>query len=234
MHPVIVIALGGAIGAVTRYGVATGIHSYFGREFPLATLVINVSGCFLMGLLSELLMQRLLFASELRAMLLTGFLGAYTTFSTFALETLYLYTDSSPLKAWLNIVLSVILCLTACWLGLICGRSIDSENAVGWSIATPYLKLLIGSLIAVSLSALFQFLCLRFNLNQDVRLVVYIVLPALLTILGAYSLAQLNNSAELSLLHLLGLFIINALGSAGLVAVGIGVGESLWRLKLSP
>jgi CrcB protein len=96
----------------------------FGGSFPLGTLVVNVSGSLIMGLLYVLLFERLDVGAEWRAALLIGVLGAYTTFSTFSIETLNLLEAGEVLKAGLNVILSVSLCLLACWAGMVAGRAL--------------------------------------------------------------------------------------------------------------
>lgn len=87
MNQIIAIALGGSVDAVTRFLVANGIYAWLSRSFPHGTLFVNVSGSFLMGFLTALMLQRFAVAMEYRAAILVGFLGAYTTFSTFELES---------------------------------------------------------------------------------------------------------------------------------------------------
>ena len=119
---ILAIALGGSIGAVLRYLASTGLHLLVGRGFPYGTLLVNVLGSLLMGFLYVMLVERLALSVEWRAVLLIGMLGAFTTFSTFSMETFALFEDGENIKALLNIILSVSLCLVAVWLGVATGR----------------------------------------------------------------------------------------------------------------
>jgi len=123
---IIAIAAGGALGAVMRYGVSNGVHTLFGRGFPYGTLTVNVIGCWLMGLLYVLLLERMSLGPEWRGALLIGVLGAFTTFSAFALETLTLIETQAMVRAGLNVMISVSGSLLACWLGIIMGRGIGA------------------------------------------------------------------------------------------------------------
>ena len=118
------IALGGAIGAVMRYLVSTGVHSLLGRGFPYGTMTVNVLGSFLIGFMYVFLMERSSLGPEWRALILIGFLGAFTTFSTFSLETLNLLQSGAMARAMANILISVITCILATWLGIILGRQL--------------------------------------------------------------------------------------------------------------
>ncbi len=122
MLQVLAIAGGGATGALLRFWTANAVYQVFGRSFPFGTLAVNVLGSFLMGLLFILLVERVTLAAEWRAALLVGFLGAFTTFSTFSIETLNLIEQADFVKAGLNIVVSVIACMLAVWLGVLLGR----------------------------------------------------------------------------------------------------------------
>ena len=124
MLQTIAIASGGAIGALLRFWVSTWVYSRLGREFPWGTLVVNVAGSLLMGLLYILLVERLSLPPVWRAALLVGLLGAFTTFSTFSIETINLIEDGALLKALMNVLLSVVLCLFGTRLGVLFGRSI--------------------------------------------------------------------------------------------------------------
>lgn len=119
------IAIGGAIGALARYWMSLWVHGIMGRDFPWGTLTINVVGSLLIGLLHVVLVERLnLPPAPWRALLMVGVLGAFTTFSSFSLETLILFEGGAWLKALLNIVISVTLCLAAAGAGLFIGRQI--------------------------------------------------------------------------------------------------------------
>ncbi|MCU7862246.1 MAG: fluoride efflux transporter CrcB, partial [Candidatus Thiodiazotropha sp. (ex Lucinoma kastoroae)] len=117
-------ASGGAIGALFRFWVANGVYGLLGHEFPYGTLVVNVLGSLVMGFLYVLLLERTTVSPELRGALLIGFLGAFTTFSTFSIETINLLEQAELLKAGLNILLSVTACVMACWFGLVLGRQL--------------------------------------------------------------------------------------------------------------
>ena len=121
----ILIFIGAGLGGVFRYWVASATYFFLGRQFPYGTLIVNVSGCFLMGLLFSIISERLYdIAPQLRSLLLIGLLGGYTTFSTFSIETLNLFENGAWLNAGLNIVLSVALCMLAVWTGIIGGRQL--------------------------------------------------------------------------------------------------------------
>ena len=231
MHPIIAIALGGSVGAVSRFLVANGIYGLLGRGFPTATLFINVSGSFLMGFLTELMLQRLTLAPEFRAAALIGFLGAYTTFSTFAIETLYLFEAGSLLKAFLNILLSVLLCLSACWLGLVWGRSLFSAALYpAISLQPPYIPTLSIFTTGFFMAALGEYF-LQFSHGDTLRPALFVIVSSILTVWATLFLAGKPAAGGLNFSGLSGLFVINSLCSTVTVWLGFWVGNGLWQLK---
>jgi CrcB protein len=121
---ILAIALGGAAGALGRYFVSRWVYGLLGTGFPYGTLTVNVLGSFIMGLLTILLLERLATDPELRGAILVGFLGAFTTFSTFSMETVSLIEDGLVARALTNMVLSVLACVLAAWFGLTLGRQL--------------------------------------------------------------------------------------------------------------
>lgn len=124
MLQLLTIAGGGALGAVLRFGMSSYIYRLLGRDFPYGTLAVNVVGSLVMGILFILFVERGLVSAEWRSAIIIGFLGAFTTFSTFSIETLMLVESGELSRAALNVVLSVTLCLAATWLGLVMGRQL--------------------------------------------------------------------------------------------------------------
>jgi fluoride exporter len=124
LKALIYIAMGGAIGAVLRYGASLSVYSLMGRGFPYGTLFVNVTGSLLMGLLSVMMLERFNIGPEWRAAVLVGVLGSFTTFSTFSIETLNLLEQGDVMRAVTNIVSSVLVCLLAVWFGVLIGRQI--------------------------------------------------------------------------------------------------------------
>lgn len=113
-----IIGSGGFVGAVARYGLSGWVHRQMPlTEFPYGTLLVNLLGCFLIGLVFGLVETRQLFGPELRAFLLIGILGAFTTFSTFGYETFALIREAAFLRAFANVGLNVFLGLALVWLG---------------------------------------------------------------------------------------------------------------------
>lgn len=121
MIQIVYIAVGGAAGAVTRYSVAGLVQTLLrgrpGEAFPWGTLLINVSGCFLIGLLAPLLLERSVLRPEFRTAILVGFLGAYTTWSTFGFETLAFLNAGDHRRAIAYALGTNLGCFAAVWIG---------------------------------------------------------------------------------------------------------------------
>ncbi len=118
------IAIFGTLGCWARYGMTNLVQTIYGREFPYATLIINVGGSFLMGFLFVETLERLTVSPELRTGILTGFIGGYTTFSTFEMEILLLVEQGEPIKAILYLLLSIALGFGAAFGGAYIARNL--------------------------------------------------------------------------------------------------------------
>ena len=118
MRRFLVVGFGGCLGAMARYGVHLAVATFWSRPFPLGTFLINVSGSFVLGFFSTFAAGRLDIAPEWRLFVGTGFVGAYTTFSTFEYETQRLTEAGAAVWAALNVVCSVVAGYAAVWLGI--------------------------------------------------------------------------------------------------------------------
>lgn len=121
---IIVVAVGGALGSVLRFGLSTWVHAQVGRSFPYGTLAVNMLGCLAMGFIFVLFIERLASDALLCAGILIGLLGGFTTFSAFSIETINLFEQGAVAKATVNMILSLVLCVGATWLGVVFGRQL--------------------------------------------------------------------------------------------------------------
>ncbi len=122
MNMVLLVAAGGAVGSVARYLMATAIQKASGWEFPIGTVLVNVLGCFVIGLLYVWLVARHDPRQDLRALLMVGVMGGFTTFSSFSLETVTLMLNGSYGNAVLNVAVSLVACLAGTWLAITVAR----------------------------------------------------------------------------------------------------------------
>lgn len=118
MFQALLVAVGGAIGSLLRYYVGLGSLRLMGPGFPWGTLIVNVVGCFIIGVFAEMIMRRFNASVELRLLLITGFLGGFTTFSAFSLDAITLFERGDIFSGGIYIVASVGLSMVAVMAGL--------------------------------------------------------------------------------------------------------------------
>jgi len=124
MNQILLVAVGGAVGSVLRHLTNVWTVRLFGPGFPWGTLTVNLVGCFLMGVIVEVLARRFGGATELRLLLATGLLGGFTTFSAFSLDFATLYQRGAMLEAFAYLAGSVVLSLAGVFLGLWLARTV--------------------------------------------------------------------------------------------------------------
>jgi fluoride exporter len=124
MWTYVAIAIGGTLGCWARYAQTNLVQAALGRDFPFATMSINVIGSFLMGFLFIVTVERLMIPPSVRVGVLTGVVGGYTTFSTFEMETLLLAENGELFKAALYVVLSVVIGFAAAFGGAYVARNL--------------------------------------------------------------------------------------------------------------
>ncbi|QBY05967.1 fluoride efflux transporter CrcB [Thalassotalea sp. HSM 43] len=113
------VAAGGALGASMRFFISEIVLIWLGKGFPFATLIVNITGSLIMGVLYGLIEQGVIEVAIYRTLVGIGFLGAFTTFSTFSLDTVLLLQQGFLVKAMANVLLNVVLCVSAAAIGLI-------------------------------------------------------------------------------------------------------------------
>ncbi|HBA89427.1 MAG TPA: fluoride efflux transporter CrcB [Geobacter sp.] len=124
MEQLLYIAVLGALGCICRYLLSGLVYKLLGTGFPYGTLVVNVVGAFLIGLVMEFSIRSALVPPALRIALTIGFLGGLTTFSTFSFETFRLLEEGALLMAILNVLVSVVCCLACTWVGIAVARAL--------------------------------------------------------------------------------------------------------------
>jgi fluoride exporter len=124
MNKYLVVGVGGFLGAIARFWLGGYISNRMGTRFPYGTFLINITGSFLIGFILTLLAERTHWSPNWRYLIPIGFIGAYTTFSTFEYETFRSIQDGELFVAGLNVVLSVVVGFVAVWLGMVAGRTI--------------------------------------------------------------------------------------------------------------
>src|ERR1700683_3215953 len=124
MTKYLMVGLGGCIGSILRFWVGASISNRLGARFPYGTFVINCTASFLIGFIIPLLSERVDWSPNWRYLIPIGFIGGYSTFSTFEYETFRVFQAGEFLIAGLNVVLSVVVGFVSVWLGVITGRTI--------------------------------------------------------------------------------------------------------------
>jgi CrcB protein len=122
MQNYVLVFLGGGLGAASRYWLSGWVPGKVESDLPVGTLVVNILGCFLIGLLMSAFEERFLTQPSIRVFLTIGILGGFTTFSTFSFETVALMRDGEILYATLNILVSIVTCVGGTALGMFIGR----------------------------------------------------------------------------------------------------------------
>ena len=127
------IAIGSALGGMSRYACSRAIAVWFGETFPWGTLAVNVSGCLVIGFFAALTGPdgRAVVAPDLRQFVMVGFCGGYTTFSSFSLQTLDLIRNRDFAEAGANVLLSVMACMIAVWLGWVAAAFLNAARSAG-------------------------------------------------------------------------------------------------------
>ena len=126
MGTLLAVAIGGALGSLARYGLGLWSEQVIGGDFPYGILVANVAGSVAIGVCFVLLFERALLPEVWRSLLMVGFLGGFTTFSTFSLQAIGLLQDGRLLAAGVYVLGSVVLSLAGAWLGILAMRQLTS------------------------------------------------------------------------------------------------------------
>lgn len=235
MNQLIAIACAGAIGAILRFLVSNGVYHWLGRDFPYGTLAVNVMGSLLLGLVVEILvLQRVALVSEFRTAILVGLFGSFTTFSTFSLETIYLLEQGNLSKAGMNVLVSVMGCLVAVWVGLLFGRALlaYTGGSVRWlGIAFPYALVVINAIGAYIIGFLTVLLVNKMLPSLEYRAALIIILSGIyITLSSLYLVLYLIESGhafEANLHLMLTVFVANIMLCMTAIWVGVLSGEQL-------
>ena len=120
---VLSVGMGGFFGAIGRYGVSKFVTDFAGHHLPWGTLTVNAIGSFLLGFIGNYLLHHMEVSPLLRLAITTGFMGAFTTFSTFSLETIMLVQEDRMAAAGINVLSNVVVCLSLCGIGMYLARA---------------------------------------------------------------------------------------------------------------
>lgn len=235
MNHLIVVAMGGAFGAVFRFLISSGVYQWLGRGFPYGTLTVNVMGSFLIGLMTEaLVLQRVVLSMEYRSAILIGFFGSLTTFSTFSLDTFYLIEQGQFAKASLNIFISVFICVFAVWVGLVLGKTLFSysNGSIRWVDGLfPFALLIVNAIGAFLIGIVCTILLTKSALSMEhgVALVI-IVIGVFVTLFSLYLVLyfiEQGHTFDTHLKSISGAVVSNLMLCALALWVGFLVGKQI-------
>lgn len=122
MTKYLLLAIAGALGAIARYAFGGAIHTFLGIGFPYGTLLVNIAGCTCAGFVGTLADEHMLLSPSVRMAIMIGFLGAFTTFSSFTYETWMLARDGELMRASINIAVSIVCCFLGLFIGILTAR----------------------------------------------------------------------------------------------------------------
>jgi CrcB protein len=235
MNQLIGIAFGGAFGSILRFLISSGIYQWLGRSFPYGTLTVNFIGSFLIGFLTEVfLLQRISLSAEYRATILVGVLGGLTTFSTFSLETIYLMEQGQIHKAGSNILINLMACLCATWIGLLMGRSLFLYS--GGLVKTmgfmfPYALIIANTLLFFLLGLIMSFLLQKVELAIEHRAMLLLLIPGVFMLLSSLYLLifliQHGYSFEVQYQAIIVILMLNIALCSGALGGGLWAGHQL-------
>ena len=126
MIKLLIIGAGGGLGAIARYGLSGLVHRYLDGRFPYGTFLVNIIGCFLLGFFMFLVQNRGMYSVHVRQGVALGFIGAFTTYSTFAYETFQMITEHRMLEAAANLSVHIVVGLGAVWAAWLLGQALTS------------------------------------------------------------------------------------------------------------
>ncbi|MCH9698293.1 MAG: fluoride efflux transporter CrcB [Gammaproteobacteria bacterium] len=234
MNQIFAIAIGGAGGAVLRYLVSNGVYGWLGKDFPYGTLTVNVIGSFLLGLMSTaMLLERVVLAEEFSLALLVGCFGSFTTFSTFSLDTLSLLEQGQVMKALSNILINVVVCIVAVWLGLKIGQLLhQSQNGIihGLGISFPFAFACVVFIVSSLIGLIAKMIMYQNGLDTEVQATtVVFAIGFFITFSSVYLvmyILEMGIAPSQQLSTMLGVL----LGNTALCALGTMTGIQIARL----
>ncbi len=171
MNHLVAVAMGGAFGATLRFLISAGVYQWLGRGFPYGTLAVNIIGSLLIGLMTVALpLQRIALSMEYRSAILVGLFGSLTTFSTFSLDNFYLIEQGHFIKAFLNILANVFVCILAVWVGTGIGKALflSSGGVFHWrDWVFPYGLLAVNTIGAFIIGIVSTILLSKINFPEE-------------------------------------------------------------------